>query len=246
MTPYELKEVFNATTFPIHTYVERNISRSRTYSAQIKQELKKQGRLIFLTGACASGKSALCQNAISISKLITINGRKIFNLDTFNKLYLQATRTNSIDILGNYPLQAYNKILLIEDFHLINSNTQIDIANILKPQLESGLKIVITSLPYKSDKAIIQNESLAGLVTHIQIQPWIARDLEQIAKIGFKLLNMQVDPTDLKLLINSSVSSPKVMQENCYNLATYCQAKQLQHIGIKEIAAVLLRRYGQE
>lgn len=246
MFKYDLKEVFNANTFPVYTYIERNISGNRTYSSQIKLELKKQDKLIFVTGAFASGKSALCQNAVPTSQRMIINGRKIFNIDAFNNLCLQAVRIKGLSGGIHFEYQnEYSRILVIEDFHLIDSNLQMDIANLLKQKLESGMKIVITSLPYKSDKAIILNEKLAANTTHVHIQPWSAKDLEKIAQIGFELINMQVDTTDLKLLINASISSPKVMQENCYELAEYCQRKQIQYIGMKEIAEVLLKKCGE-
>ena len=120
-------------------------------------------------------------------------------------------------------LIANNKVLVIDDFHYISADAQMYIARTLKTELFNGLKAVIISLPHRSDEAIICNPDLIGRTTSITIPPWTENELREIAVKGFHLLNIAIDDKAVDLLARESITSPQLMQDNCFNLAFLVQ-----------------------
>lgn len=112
-----------------------------------------------------------------------------------------------------------DKVLVIDDFHYIPKEIQLYIARTLKTELFHGLKAVILSLPHRSDEAIILNPDLIGRTTSIEIPLWTTNELKEIAVKGFTLLNVPVSDECINLLAQESISSPQLMQDNCFNLA---------------------------
>lgn len=112
-----------------------------------------------------------------------------------------------------------DKVLIIDDFHYVAKDVQMYIARTLKTELFNGLKAVIISLPHRSDEAIICNPDLIGRTTSIEIPPWDKAELKEIAVKGFKLLKLDISDDDVELLARESITSPQLMQDNCFNLA---------------------------
>lgn len=112
-----------------------------------------------------------------------------------------------------------DKVLVIDDFHYIPKEIQLYIARTLKTELFHGLKAVILSLPHRSDEAIILNPDLIGRTTSIEIPLWTTNELKEIAVKGFTLLNVPISDECINLLAQESISSPQLMQDNCFNLA---------------------------
>ncbi len=112
-----------------------------------------------------------------------------------------------------------SKVLVIDDFHYIAKDVQLYIARILKTELFNGLNAVIVSLPHRSDEAITLNSDLTGRTTTIEIPSWTCEELREIALKGFSLLNINVSEEQVNLLARESISSPQLMQDNCFALA---------------------------
>lgn len=135
-----------------------------------------------------------------------------------------------------------DKVLVIDDFHYVAREMQMYIARTLKTELFNGLKAVIISLPHRSDEAIICNPDLIGRTTSIEILPWTAAELKAIAVKGFKLLGMPIGEAEENLLAQESITSPQLMQENCFQLAFAAMQKkqsislELGHFAFKQTA----------
>ena len=135
-----------------------------------------------------------------------------------------------------------DKVLVIDDFHYVAREMQMYIARTLKTELFNGLKAVIISLPHRSDEAIICNPDLIGRTTSIEILPWTAAELKAIAVKGFKLLDMPIGEAEENLLAQESITSPQLMQENCFQLAFAAMQKkqpislELVHFAFKQTA----------
>ena len=78
-------------------------------------------------------------------------------------------------------------------------------------------------MPYRCDEVIIRNPDLIGRTMLVELPPWNTSDLLKIATTGFALLKMQVPEALLRKIAIESISSPQLMQENCFNLAYYLQ-----------------------
>ena len=104
-------------------------------------------------------------------------------------------------------------------FHYIAKDVQLYIARILKTELFNGLNAVIVSLPHRSDEAITLNSDLTGRTTTISIPDWTCEELKEIALKGFGLLGIAITEEQVNLLARESISSPQLMQDNCFALA---------------------------
>lgn len=112
-----------------------------------------------------------------------------------------------------------DKVLVIDDFHYIPQDVQLYIARVLKSALFYGLKVVIVTLPHRADDAIRRNADLSGRVRFIDIEPWTQQELQKIPKTGFDLLGVSLSDESISLLVQESITSPQLMQQNCLNLA---------------------------
>ncbi len=110
-------------------------------------------------------------------------------------------------------------VLVIDDFHYINLETQLYLSRILKAELFNGLKVILLTLPHRADDAIKRNPDLIGRTVFINLLPWTKEELEQIARKGFDLLKIPVPDEQIAHIVRESALSPQLMQENCYNLA---------------------------
>lgn len=131
-----------------------------------------------------------------------------------------------------------NKVLVIDDFHYIVKDVQLYIARILKTELFNGLNAVIVSLPHRSDEAITLNSDLTGRTTTIAIPGWTCEELKEIALKGFNLLGIAVSEEQINLLARESISSPQLMQDNCFALAYIVAASD----GVDEVTDKLVKQ----
>ena len=151
---------------------------------------------------------------------VSVHNNRGQNVD--QQLAMTASRTERQII--KYLIEN-NKVLVIDDFHYVAKEMQLYIARTLKTELFNGLKAVIISLPHRSDEAIICNPDLIGRTTSLEILPWSAAELKEIAEKGFTLLNLQIGEAEKALLAQESIASPQLMQENCFQLAFLAQRK---------------------
>ena len=123
-----------------------------------------------------------------------------------------------------------DKVLVIDDFHYIDKSVQLSIARILKNEIFYGLKVVVISLPHRSDDAVRLNPDLNGRVRFITIEQWSKQELEKIPKVGFEMLNIKVAPELIDFMTEESITSPQLMQQICLNIAFDCESAKIQEI----------------
>lgn len=80
---YESSEIFQPSSFPVHTYVNRLFDDHETYEDRLAKALRTKGILALITGSSKSGKTVLCYSVISNDSLVEINGSHIRNVDDF-------------------------------------------------------------------------------------------------------------------------------------------------------------------
>jgi len=123
-----------------------------------------------------------------------------------------------------------NKVIVIDDYHYIDKSVQLSIARILKNEIFYGLRVVIISLPHRSDDAIRLNPDLNGRVRFIAIEQWAKDELVQIPQKGFSLLGLEIKSEIIELLGEESITSPQLMQQICLNIAFDCADRAVQEI----------------
>mgnify|MGYP004576372309 FL=1 len=131
-------------------------------------------------------------------------------------------------------------VLVIDDFHYASEDIQLYIARTIKTYLINGLKVIILSLPHRADDAIRLNPDLIGRTSFIEIAPWSIDELKEIGLKGFPLLNIAVDDVVLEHMAVESISSPKLMQDICFNLAYRMEKNDATKVS-REMVAVALR-----
>ena len=161
--------------------------------------------------ATAGGKSSFMSMLAA-----SVNGEFSKSSSQGENITQKVMRNNTLVLK---TLIAGDFVLVIDDFHYINPETQLYLSRILKAELFNGLKVILLSLPHRADDAIKRNPDLIGRTVFINLLPWTKEELEQIARKGFDLLHIPVPDDQIAHIVRESALSPQLMQENCYNLA---------------------------
>jgi Archaeal ATPase. len=164
----------------------------------IHGEAQVQGSMgaIFVKGKVSGSGGASCGSSTSTCKTVII--------DPF------------IQVVKDIANSEY--ILFIDDFHYIPSETQMDIAKIIKGLAESGVKVCVASVPHRNEDVLTANPELRGRIASLQIPEWSQGELLQIATKGFNVLNIDVTSQILSDFSIECVGSPQLMQAICYNI----------------------------
>lgn len=128
-----------------------------------------------------------------------------------------------------------NLVLVLDDFHYASEELQFDIAYQLKDAIRKEFKAVVISLPHRADDAIRKNSDLSGRLNLINIEPWKKEELEEIAKIGFEKLGVNIDSNIVEEIAMESLTSPQLMQSICLNLSLISKIDEVNSIDINLI-----------
>lgn len=109
-------------------------------------------------------------------------------------------------------------VLLIDDFHYLNSKVQTSIGKALKQASEEGLRLCVAIIPHRSDDLTQANPDLQGRVLTLELGYWEEEDLKKIGHKGFEALNLDFPEAPIQIFARESVGSPQLMQQICYNI----------------------------
>jgi hypothetical protein len=108
--------------------------------------------------------------------------------------------------------------VLVDDFHYIRGDLQVDIGRQIKTASERGIRIIAASVPHRSDDVVRSNSELRGRTLNIDTEFWTDRELEDIARLGFKALNVHLQEPMIARLAQNACRSPQLMQRICLNV----------------------------
>ncbi|MDZ7778954.1 MAG: hypothetical protein U5R14_03320 [Gemmatimonadota bacterium] len=108
-------------------------------------------------------------------------------------------------------------VVLIDDFHYMTRDVQDEVAKQLKEAVRQGVSMITASVTHRSDDVVRANPELRGRVLAIDFAYWEPQYLQQIADIGFGLLNASVDSFAVSHLVKEASGSPQLMQAICLN-----------------------------
>lgn len=108
--------------------------------------------------------------------------------------------------------------LVVDDFHYINKSLQELIIRSLKEPIFDGLPVILITVPHRALDVIRVEKEMTGRVKQLQIPAWQTSELEEIAEIGFKVLNVHCSPEIVKKMARESFDSPHLMQDFCLAL----------------------------
>lgn len=242
------ENVFKPGAYPEYTYVSRNYEDTGiSYELRLKQALRTVGCLTSLMGPSKMGKTILCEKVIGFDNIVEVsgadfNGEMDFWAVVAAKVGLpyageittereaaeeygteRDSRNEKFVLSKDKVIQYYKeneKVLVIDDFHYASQEMQMKMAQQLKDAIRRELKVVVVSLPHRSDDAIRQNADLSGRLSLINIEAWKKEDLKEIALKGFKQLHMSITEEVAEKLAVECLTSPQLMQYICLSICT--------------------------
>lgn len=242
------ENVFKPGAYPEYTYVSRNYEDTGiSYELRLKQALRTAGCLTSLIGPSKMGKTILCEKVIGFDNIVEVsgadfNGEMDFWAVVAAKVGLpyageittereaaeeygteRDSRNEKFVLSKDKVIQYYKeneKVLVIDDFHYASQEMQMKMAQQLKDAIRRELKVVVVSLPHRSDDAIRQNADLSGRLSLINIEAWKKEDLKEIALKGFKQLHMSITEEVAEKLAVECLTSPQLMQYICLSICT--------------------------
>jgi hypothetical protein len=106
-------------------------------------------------------------------------------------------------------------VILIDDFHYMDREVQVEVAKSLKEAVRLGVKIATAAVSYRGDDVVRANPELRGRVRAIDLRYWKPDELKQIATNGMNALNAELSLNVIKDFIEESAGSPQLMQLLC-------------------------------
>ncbi|MGL5751147.1 MAG: hypothetical protein ACRCXT_11505 [Paraclostridium sp.] len=255
-------DVFEPFKFPDRTYITRESNNGIDYEDKLDFALNTSGTLISINGASKMGKSVLCDKVIPLENQVSISGAdfsesedfwetvakkegmpiegyqkedKQFNNETHGKIErFKLTKDRVIE----YFIEE-NKVLILDDFHYAPGEVQTKIANQLKDAIRRGFRVIIVSLPHRSDAPIRNNSDLAGRLSLIDIESWEIDDLKEIIKKGFLELNIKISDDVTDKIAIESLTSPQLTQYICLSI---CRLAKVDKQAVEEINSDILEK----
>ncbi|WP_272575263.1 hypothetical protein [Providencia sp. PROV273] len=136
---------------------------------------------------------------------------------TINKKNLELDPQDVNDIITSLNEVNFKKIIVIEDFHYLPEQTQIDFSVALKAFHESSkLSFVIVGVWLEEDKLTTFNGDLAGRIVSINADRWEESDFHQLFANSERLLHIKFDEKFKKNVIEMCNGSVFLAQQLCY------------------------------
>lgn len=132
--------------------------------------------------------------------------------DVVSETYV-ITKDNVLDYYKQHGL-----VLLLDDFHYASPAMQMYMAQQFKDAIRRGFKVIIASLPHRSDDAIRTNPDLQGRISIIDLEAWTKDELREIPIKGFSELAADISEVNVERLVEESICSPQLIQLICLNI----------------------------
>jgi hypothetical protein len=112
-------------------------------------------------------------------------------------------------------LMHHRRPLVVDDFHYIDKTVQQSIIRSLKDPVFEGLPVILITVPHRAFDVIRVEKEMTGRVKQLQIPAWRVSELEKIAELGFKALNVCCNHKLIRKLSEEAFESPHLMQDFC-------------------------------
>lgn len=144
-------------------------------------------------------------------------GSERVNSKEFKPLELDPEDVN--DILQALKSLNFNKHIVIEDYHYLKDETQVDFAIEMKAFHEnSDFTFIIVGVWLEENRLIALNGDLSGRIKSVNADEWTEANLKELIKSGEDYLNVFIPDMDKDRLIEKSLNNVYVVQEVCYEL----------------------------
>ncbi|MDM1043380.1 hypothetical protein HX004_02040 [Myroides sp. 1354] len=124
------------------------------------------------------------------------------------------------DIIKALNSLDFNKYIVIEDFHYLKDETQVDFAIELKAFHEnSKFTFIIVGVWLEENRLIALNGDLSGRVKSVNADEWTDQNLLDLIATGEELLNITIPENEKIKLIEKSLNNVYIVQEVCYEIS---------------------------
>ncbi len=233
-------EVFTPGSYPKRTYVERA---GEGLEQKLRDALETKGQVVSIVGPSKSGKTVLVERVVGRDLLIPTTGTGIQGpdelwdrvLDWIEVPHSRSTTTTGSAGVGSFSGgrqagRTYERtglaqvvkeiadsefVVLVDDFQYMPRDVQSEVAKSIKEAARQGVKICCATVVHRGDDLVRSNPELRGRVLAIDIDYWAKDDLETIADLGFKELNLECDSAAIGKFVQESAGSPQLMQLLC-------------------------------
>lgn len=113
-----------------------------------------------------------------------------------------------------------NYVIIIDDFHYVPSNVQIEIVRGVKDLVFDGVGLIVAAVPHRAYDVVRVEKEMTGRVAQLEVGFWSDDDLKEIAKRGFAALNVVASDALVTRLVAEAFQSPHLMQEFCRQLCS--------------------------
>jgi hypothetical protein len=128
--------------------------------------------------------------------------------------------SRSVQNVGREALLDTGAALVIDDFHHIAPALQTQLVKQLKSIVaQRKAPIVLIAVPHHAADIVRAEPEMQGRLKHIQIPAWESDELEEIARLGFEVLNVACPDAVADRLAEVAWGSPHLMQVLCRELA---------------------------
>lgn len=109
--------------------------------------------------------------------------------------------------------------LIIDDFHYIDREQQLNIVRAIKNPVLKGFPVILIAIPHRKFDPIRVEREISGRTEIMSIPYWEDDELLRIPQIGFPLLNIKINENHINEFVSQSLGSPHLMQEFCLKYA---------------------------
>lgn len=135
-----------------------------------------------------------------------------------NKKGLELDPSDVNDVIRALKEIDFNRFIVIEDFHYLPEETQIDFSIALKAFHEaSDICFIVVGVWLEEDRLTVHNGDLTGRVISINADLWTPEDLDDLFFNSEALLNISFDEQFKEDIKNSCNGSVFLVQQLCHN-----------------------------
>ncbi len=116
--------------------------------------------------------------------------------------------------------------LIIDDFHYIKRDKQGEIIRALKSLIFDSLPVILIAIPHRRLDVVKVEREMTGRIETIDVPPWSIDELKYIPKIGFNLLNIEINDAITSKMADNAYGSPHLMQEFCREICRESDIKE--------------------
>jgi hypothetical protein len=169
---------------------------------------------------------------------------------TYRSLELDPFDPN--DIIRALNEIEFDSFIVLEDFHYLPEETQVDFAVAMKAFHEhSRYSFIVVGVWLDPNRLIQHNGDLRGRVLTVDVDGWDEEHLHQVITSGEKLLRISFDPELRKDLVAGCFDSVSIVQEACHEACEMArifatQAEYVENVGHGVDASDLIKRIVDE